>query len=336
MFLVLVMAFGMVSCKEKKREDLIPPTTGKPGEVVLVMDDDLYKGAAGDSIFGLLSQHELALPQTGFEGAEPMFNVVQVPKEAFTNIFRSHRNIIIVEVGSAEPKKRMKVERSYWSKNQLLIRLGAPDRNALIELVDENRDAIIQTLRNAEIDRQVMLNRQFENLELANSIMRKHQIQVSFPKEFKPRVDTGQFIWVQHDPQDMIQGVLIWIKPYTDEKQLDFELLIRDIDETMKPRVPGSSPGSHMAIEFDAPYYSQVLTVNDNYVREIKGLWEMTGDWMGGPFISWTFVDEARSRLITAFGFVYAPKYNKRNHIRKVESILKTIDFPDQVSQAND
>jgi len=50
---------------------------------------------------------------------------------------------------------------------------------------------------------------------------------------------------------------------------------------------------------------------------------------MGGPFISWTLVDEPRNRIVTLFGFVYAPKYEKRNHIRKVESLLRTVDFPD-------
>jgi len=69
--------------------------------------------------------------------------------------------------------------------------------------------------------------------------------------------------------------------------------------------------------------------VNGNFVTEMRGLWETVGDFMGGPFISWSFVDEKRSRIVTAFGYVYAPKVAKRNPIRKVESVLKTIDFPD-------
>ena len=335
MFLpALLLVVGLVSCKERKREDLLPPTTGKPGEVVLVMEDELYKGTAGDSLFRILAQQELALPQSGMEGAEPMFDVVQIPKAAFTSIFRSHRNIIMVDVGTSESKSRIKVDRDYWSKSQVIIRLAAPDRQSLVLLIGENRDFIIRTLREAEISRQMRLNRQFENLELANTMIRKHQIRASFPKGFEPRVDTGNFIWVQYNPQDMIQGVLIWHRPYTDESQLNYEILIREIDEALKSRVPGTPPGSYMAVEFDAPLYSQVMEVNGNYVREIKGLWEMMGDWMGGPFLALTFVDEERSRLVTAFGFVYAPKFNKRNHIRKVESVLRTIDFVDQSSQS--
>ena len=78
---------------QNKKENLLPPMSGKPGEVVLVMDDALFKGAVGDTIFNLLCQQELALPQTGFEGAEPMFDLVQVPREAFSNIFNFASNI---------------------------------------------------------------------------------------------------------------------------------------------------------------------------------------------------------------------------------------------------
>jgi hypothetical protein len=70
---------------------------------------------------------------------------------------------------------------------------------------------------------------------------------------------------------------------------------------------------------------------NGNFVREMRGLWEVKVDFMGGPFISWSMVDEKRNRIVTAFGFVYAPKIDKRNQVRKLEGILKGIDFPDQV-----
>jgi len=97
----------------------------------------------------------------------------------------------------------------------------------------------------------------------------------------------------------------------------------------LKPRVPGGQPGSYMAIEFEAPIHSKTFEHKGNFVREIKGLWEMEGGFMGGPFVSWTMVDEKRDRLVTAFGFVFAPKYEKRNHIRKIESLIRTIEFPD-------
>ena len=326
---VLALLLVAGSCKKGKNDNLIPPITGKAGEVVLVIPDNLYEGRVGDSIVNILTQEELALPQTGMQGAEPVFDLVHIPPEAFTNVFRSHRNIIIAQINTELKNPVLKVENNYWAFQQVLIRIEAPDKESFAELLYENEDYLVETIREAEIDRQVYLNRKYENSELHRSLLDKHQIIAYFPKGYEARVDTGNFVWIQYDPMDMIQGVFIWDYPYTSEDQLEYARLVAKNDKMLKDRVPGGVKGSYMTIYFDAPTYSKTLEHNGHFVREIKGLWEMEGDWMGGPFVSWTYVDEKRNRLVTLFGFVYAPKYEKRNHIRKVESLLRTVDFPD-------
>lgn len=324
--LILSVTF---SCKNGNNDNLMPSISGKAGEVVLVMPKDLFEGRLGDSIARVLTQEELALPQTGMDGAEPIFDLVHIPPTAFTNVFRSHRNIIIAQLNPELEQPVIKAEPNYWASQQILIRLEAPTKESFVELLSNKGDFIVETLRNAEIDRQVLINRKYENSELHRSLLANHELSAYFPKGYEARVDTGNFVWIQYDPMDMIQGVLIWDYPYTSEDQVSYETLLAKTDKMLKSRVPGSNKGSHMAIYFGSPIYSKTFTHNGHFVREVKGLWEMEGDWMGGPFISWTFVDEARNRLVTLFGFVYAPKYEKRNHIRKVESLLKTVDFPD-------
>ena len=324
--LLLSIAF---SCKKGNNDNLMPAITGKAGEVVLVMPDELYESSVGDTLVNILTQEELALPQSGMQGAEPVFDLVQIPPVAFTNVFRTHRNIILAQLNPELEKGVIKIENNYWAFQQVLIRLEAPNKESFIQLLYDNSDLIVETIRGAEIDRQVYLNRKYENSELQRSLLAKHNIIAYFPKGYEARVDTGNFVWIQYDPMDMIQGVFIWDYPYTNEDQLDYANLVSMNDKMLKKRVPGGSKGSYMTIYFGAPTYSKTFTNNGHFVREIKGLWEMEGDWMGGPFISWTYVDEKRNRLVTLFGFVYAPKYEKRNHIRKVESLLKTIDFPD-------
>ncbi len=327
--LVLLILGGTFSCGKKNNINLMPPISGRAGEVVLVMSDDLYDGRVGDSIVKILTKEEIALPQSGMEGAEPIFDLVQIPPDAFNNIFKSHRNIIITKINPELSEAVIRVEKNYWAFQQVLIRLEAPSKEAFIELIDNKDDFIVETIREAEIDRQVYLNRKFENSELHRSLLENHKIITYFPKGYEARVDTGNFAWIQHDPQEIIQGILIWEYPYVDEDQVSYSKLISKQDQMLKPRVPGEIAGSYMAIYLDAPLYSKTFTHEGNFVREIKGLWEMEGGFMGGPFVSWTLVDEKRDRLVTLFGFVFAPKYEKRNHIRKIESLLRTVDFPD-------
>jgi hypothetical protein len=59
----------------------------------------------------------------------------------------------------------------------------------------------------------------------------------------------------------------------------------------------------------------------------MRGLWKLEGDFMGGPFYSMTFLDERTGNLVTIDGFAYAPYFDKREYIREVEAIIKTLKF---------
>jgi len=330
-FLVITLSLLILIFSGCKRgnQAVLPPCTGKPGEVVLILADDLYKGAVGDSLIHYLTQDEPALPGTGMEGAESMFDVVHLPPSGLTNIIRPARNLLIVDVDRQYTQPAVTALKDYWSREQILIKIDVADRNQLMATIQEYKDFIVETFREGEVDRQSTLSRQYGNAELAAQLLRNHEIIASFPKGFEIRLDTGRFTWIHYDPADMTLGMLIWDYPYTDQAQLAYPNLVSFTDKHLKPRVPGPSKGSYMALEMDVPILTRTLSVNGNFVAELKGLWETTGDFMGGPFISWSFVDENRNRIVTAFGYVYAPKINKRNQVRKIEGILKTIDFPD-------
>jgi len=329
--LIAALSFLMIilsGCKGADKTPM-PPSTGRPGEVVIILADDLYKGAVGDSLVSYLTQFEPALPGSGMEGAEAMFNTVHLPPSALTNIIRPARNLIIIDVNSQHTKAEFKAYKDYWADGQILIRINAPDRDQLMNLIVKNQAEIVETLREGEVNRQTEYCRKYRNEELAAQLLRKHEIIASFPKGFEPRLDTGNFTWIHFDPADMTLGVLIWEYPYTDQSQLAYANLLAFTDQHLKPRVPGPSKGSYMALVFDFPVLTRTLTVNGNYAVELKGLWETQGDFMGGPFISWSYVDEKRSRIVTAFAYVYAPNKDKRDQVRKLEGILKTFDFPD-------
>ena len=54
------------------------------------------------------------------------------------------------------------------------------------------------------------------------------------------------------------------------------------------------------------PSYEEV-EFDGHFALEVRGLWKMENDFMGGPFYSLTIVDEARGRLLTVEGYAYAP-----------------------------
>ena len=60
---------------------------------------------------------------------------------------------------------------------------------------------------------------------------------------------------------------------------------------------------------------------------ELRGLWNVKGDFMGGPFVSYAILDTNHNKILYLEGFVYAPKYNKRNYIKRLEAILLSLKF---------
>ncbi len=109
---------------------------------MLVMSDNLFDGSLGDSIKSVLQKEEIALPQSGMQGAEPIFDLVQIPPVAFTNVFRSHRNIINLKLNPDLDKAVIKVDHNYWAFQQLYIRMEAPNKEAMAELKSPSMQSV--------------------------------------------------------------------------------------------------------------------------------------------------------------------------------------------------
>ena len=64
-------------------------------------------------------------------------------------------------------------------------------------------------------------------------------------------------------------------------------------------------------------------------MAELRGLWRTENAFMGGPFLSYTVLDEKRNRVVTAEGFVFAPSLDKRNYVRELEAIIQSVEIID-------
>ena len=79
--------------------------------------------------------------------------------------------------------------------------------------------------------------------------------------------------------------------------------------------------------EFITPVSKALPKFPAGYAVETRGLWNVVGDFMAGPFVSYSIVDPTSSKIITAEGWVYYPNKDKRDLLRQQESILYTLKF---------
>jgi hypothetical protein len=324
LLLALLFLVTAPACKKKERKGLLPMVTGKPGEIVLVIDPYLWKSELGQFFVDFCNEPFEALPID-----EPSYTLVHVPSDGFNRIFKGHRNIILTDISSQYSEPRIIVQRNVWARPQLLIKVAGAKDSSLIAYLRENSQKL-RTLIEAEERNRIIENYRKNRAKGIDEILRQeHHVSITVPAGYDVGVDSTNFVWLSHELSDLSQGVLIYYYPYTDTNTFTQEYLIRKQDEFTRKYVPGPVAGSYMKVEKEYPVIFRENVKNGKYMAELRGLWRLEKGFMGGPFISHTVLDEKRNRVVTVEGFVYAPSLDKRLYVRELEAIIYTFQIVD-------
>lgn len=304
-------------CKSKDGAKILPSISGKAGEVAVVCSKVEWEGEPGSTLRDLLCNEVQYLPQV-----EPMYDLFNVPLQAFNKIFRVHRNIIMINTDKKNTENRLTTWTDVWATPQVVIVIDAEDAAKASEVIVQNGSKILSILEKTERNRIINNINSFENADIRRTVNNLFGGSPCFPKGFTIKKTAKDFIWVSYEPAYSIQGVLIWRYPYTGEGDLTAEALAAKRNAITKEQIPCTTEGSYMILNPDIfPGYS-CFDLKNRSVAELRGLWEAYNDFMGGPFVSHSFVSPDNQYVITLDGFVYAPKYDKRNYLRQVEAIL--------------
>jgi hypothetical protein len=320
---IITITILLSACKEQDSTALLPNVTGKSGEVVLVIEPDLWSSDIGMEFKKSLSKAHPALPQS-----EPVFDLVHIPFSAFSNIFKTHRNVILVKIDKDLHEPKMIVQENLWAKPQIIVNVLAPDKSSLEALVRENGDLLVERITKKELKRYADNYKKYEQAGFADQIEKKFGVRLTIPKGYSMDLDTTDFTWFESRGRgDVVQGILIYSydKP---EVELTSEYLYAKRTQFTKRFVPGPTDGSYMAVEREAPTFRREIKVNNINVIEIRNLWKVENEFMGGPFISFSFIDEDKNKVINIDGFVFAPQFDKRDYLRQVEAILNSVQMP--------
>ncbi len=304
---------------------LMKSVTGKPGETVVVLEKGFWVGDVGDTILHYLSQPQLCLPQE-----EPILNVVNVPPEAFKT-FETTRNIILTRILPSITEPSVSVKYNVWARPQVVVIVQAADESAFMKIFAEKSDLIITEILGAEKKRLMAMYSQnkFKEQAISDTLIKYHNFNLNIPKGYDIVKDTSNFIWIRYESPLTSQGVFAYWYPYDSDSSFVTGKLIHKRDSILRHNVPGSVIGSYMATE-KRFIIAQTFKHNGNYSVEIRGLWKVEGDFMGGPFVSLSTLDLAGKRVLTVEGYVYSPKYNKRDYLRQVEAMVYSVSLTNQ------
>jgi hypothetical protein len=167
------------------------------------------------------------------------------------------------------------------------------------------------------------LNR--ESQLIGNRIKEKFDVSMKIPGDYRIALDRENFIWIRQDFDEAISNITIMRFPYENEAQFQLDGFLSMRDE-MGLRVEGITAGSFMQTNReDLPVYLYNRKLDDHYVVEGRGIWELTEDFLGGPFVTYAIADSAEILMIDAF--VHAPGKEKRNYVQRLEHIVTSLKF---------
>ncbi len=324
---MVILAVSLGACNDQT--NMRKKITGKAGELVVVVPDPTWEGATGKSFREIMAQPQLGLPQD-----EPIFDLINVPPSAFKEIFRTSRNIVRIKISTTVDTSEVKFRKDIWAWPQAVVDINASSTEEFNQLLKKNSDRIVAFMLKAERDRLQMNYRNYHDKAAKNIIKDKFNIQLNVPPGFKVTKQEKDFVWVRYETPDISQGIMIHSFPYQSDSTFTQQFLLNKRDSILKANVAGPAKGSYMTTERQLPPVFNVFQFKKNYASEMRGLWRVEGDFMGGPYINLTVLDAANNRIVMLDGYVYAPRFDKRNLLRQVEAMMYSLELPNQ--QKND
>ena len=337
-FALIVLAF--VGCREfhTLSKDGKKPIQGGAYEVLVVCDNSEWESPLGTKLRELLEQPVEMLNQN-----EPMFNVLRITSGDLRHLLLQHRNILKVVISAKVAQAQINAQYDLDAAPQIVLTFQAPTQKAALEYLEANGDALTKVLEIAERNRTIAYAEK-HNVKVLNDLLHSEfDIDAKIPKGYELRSQSENFLWASYEFPTASQGFFCYSYPYRGKGSLTADYL-EAMRNSFAKRIPGPSDGSYMiTVEQipDAegkgvlplrPLYRSVV-VNGREWIEMRGFWDVENDYMGGPFVSYTTVNDATNEVFTIDCYVFSPKYGKRNFLRPLEHLVYLISFPQSVEQ---
>ena len=334
LFLAICFVFMLACCKDGKSNRL-PESIGQPYEVVL-------EGDTNHIVTAILQESVPDMPQP-----ESMFNIIQVRKGKLTSLYQTVRNRVVVDVDKRNRDFEVKISKDVNAAPQVIIRIKAQTVEQLKSRLDGMR--LRQILDELELKHLASVIRQ--NVEKQKEVKRLFGLDMRIPLDMDASKKAKDFVWYSNNTNSGMKNLLIFKinsseeTPSARENHSSRKALSASGNLSSKETSSGTeeypSNGISLSladkVQIDSVLQKNMLGETDEMYMVIprlgeRGLWEMEGDAMGGPYVMKIIrrqkngkISGRKNEIIVVIGFVYAPEMKKRNLIKQLEAVLTTI-----------
>lgn len=320
---ILMILVLFSACGKGKKGIFTPTSSGRAYEILVVVEPGLWERPAGRALFDVLDSDVPGLPQS-----ERSFRIMYTSPANYDSTLKLIRNIIIADVNPNQyTQPKFKHAKNVYAAPQSILTIQAPDEDSFKSFVAENRQVIIDYFTHAEMNRQIAVLENKHSDYVATKVKSLFDCDVWVPGELASTKQGEDFFWAGTNAATGDQNFVIYSYPYTDKNTFTKEYFVHKRDSVMKENIQGAREGMYMATD-SLMTDVRPINVQGEYALEVRGLWRVKGDFMGGPFVSHVRLDKANQRIIVSEIFIYSPDKLKRNLVRQMEASLYTLRLP--------
>lgn len=326
--ILIALALVATACSEGAKTHRKDRSVGGTSEIMVVtQNEEQWNGRIGDSIRHFFLDYQYGLPQPESRNELAHINVA-----GFSDMFKKHKNIIEVEIDPTLEKAKAETAEDLWAAPQRYVKISAPNITTWVELFEKQKEVYQKWYDKVERERILNVFRPTKDDNIAKAIGEKFGFTLIVPQGFFIAKDEPNFMWIRKELERSSACLIIYQTPYKDTLQFEMNSLVAMRDMMMQQYIPGPSEGSYMGTEteFVPPLVTTVSDFPAGYTREMRGMWRVINDFMGGPFVSYTFADSRTGNLVTIEGYCYEPNQKKRNMLLQLESIAYSMKFVDE------
>ena len=333
--LISLLLYILLSGCNRGKENQLPKSTGMPYEVVLEGDTDSI-------VTKMLTEDVTGLPQP-----EPLCRLIQVKKGKTRGNYLLVRTRIVVNIGERDFGEQNIGERDFSvtlrhdenAAPQNIIRITAQSAQQLRERLNgEKLRHIVDEVELKHLADIISGNPSKQNREMQDEIKKMFGIDMKIPASMNASKKAKDFIWISNNASSGMQNLLIMKvkseerragkvkseerragKVKSEERRMKNSnaFHVNDkalIDSILRTNMPGETDSMYMVI----PHLSE------------RGLWEMKGDAMGGPYVMHRIHRQTSQAAKQGYNlyiiaFVYAPEMKKKILIKQLEAAISTI-----------
>lgn len=317
-FILLISTLFLAGCGEndKEQQRILSDSSGNINTLSVIVDQELWEGAVGESI-----RTNLASPVHGLPQEEPLFSLRQMPQESFSGFARRSR--IFLNVQKGEPAD-LKIVKNPYSEPQLGVFIKGETGEEIDSIISGNAERITELYKQMELKE----NQRRIGKSLLDDAPLEEALGVSmdFPTAYRIAKQEDDFVWIRKDIPNGSMEIFVYEVPLsTFEKDTNVVGNIIEMRDSIgRVHVPGPTEGTHMITEAAYAPYLYHSEVDGKFAYETKGTWEVKGAFMGGPFVNYAVRDEKNNRYVILEGSTFRPSATKRDNMFELEAILKS------------